>query len=278
MDQLSLGKLLMKVGGLPSLPHITTRILELTDDPDSNPNQICDIICQDQVLASKVLKVVNSAYYGLPRRIATMSEAITILGLQALRTLVVGTSVYKTLGSLQVHRTVRPDQVWQHALACAVSSKIIALELGILQKEHAFMAGLLHDIGKLILASFSCIEYAKALELQQIRGCSLMDAERQILNTTHAEVGKMAAEKWYLPPVLVEPIGYHHNPLTQVPNSELVMVVHLADIMAMMAGYSTAGNTDYTIDLEILKTAGFTYDQLYRLSGEIRGTINVDFI
>ena len=278
MDQLALGKLLMRIGDLPSLPHIASNVLKLTDDPNSTPGEICGVICQDQVLASKVLKVVNSAYYGLPRRIATISEAITILGLQTLRTLVIGTSVYKTLTSLRVNNAARPEQVWQHALACAVSSKIIALELGISQKEHAFMAGLLHDIGKIILNSFNGPDYIKALELQSVRGCPLVDAEQEVLNVTHAEVGKMVAEKWSLPAVLVDPIGYHHTPLDKVRNPELVMVVHLADIMSMMAGYSTAGNSDFGVNPEVLRSAGISFDQLINISGEIRGTISLELI
>lgn len=278
MDQLTLGKLLMKIGELPSLPYITNRVLELTDDPEASSNEICEVICQDHVLASKVLKLVNSAYYGLPRKVGTIPEAVTILGMRMLRALVIGTSVFKTLSGLRGKWAVKPEKIWRHALACAVSSKMIASHLGIAGMENAFTAGLLHDIGKIIFNSFLQEDYLKVMELSSNTGCSVAEAEKEILNTTHAEVGKVVAEKWNLPATLHEPIGYHHDPFCECENRELVMVVHLADIAAMLAGYSTSDNANFLIDPNVFKKSGTTYDQVFRVASEIKGKISLELI
>lgn len=278
MDQLALGKILMKVGDLPSLPGVANRVIELTDNPNSNPQQICDEICRDHVLASKVLKMVNSAYYGLPRKIATIPEATTILGMQMLRTLVIGTSVFKVLSGIKGENAINPEKIRQHALACAVSSRMIAIELGVPHKNHAFMAGLLHDIGKIILNSFFSREYSEVLELSETRGCPFIEAEQELLGTTHAEIGMMVATKWNLPTILVEPIGYHHVPLTACENTDLVLVVYLADITSRLAGYNASGNTELTIDNAVINKTGLNYEKLHRLANEIKGTISLEFI
>jgi len=277
MDQLTLGKIMMKVNNLPVLPHVTNRVLELTNNPKSSPQEICEVICQDQVLASKVLKLVNSVYYGLPRKVATVTEAITILGMQTLRTVVVGASVYKTLNDVRTRRATNPDLIWRHAAVCAVSAKTLAAKLGVLQKEHAFIAGLLHDIGKLILNSFMHEEYGRVLNLLA-KGYSVVEAEQQVLSTTHAEIGGFVAEKWNLPVVLVQPIRYHHDPLYPCQNSELVQVVYLADIISVIAGYSATGTLDFSLDGKVLKKCGLTYEQLYTLADEIKGSMCIDFL
>ncbi len=277
MDQLALSKIMMKINNLPALPYITNRVIELTDNPKSSPREICDVICQDQVLASKVLKLVNSVYYGLPRKVATVTEAITILGMQTLRTVVIGASVYKTLNDVRTRRATNPELIWRHAAVCAVSAKALAGTLGVTHKEYAFMAGLLHDIGKMIFNSFMRDEYSKVLDLLD-KGYFVTDAEKQVLGITHAEIGGFVAEKWSLPVVLVEPISFHHDPLHPCRNPELVQTVYLADIVCGMAGFSATRNSSFSLDSKVVQKCGLTYEQLYKLADEIKGTISIDFL
>ncbi|PKM82573.1 MAG: hydrolase [Firmicutes bacterium HGW-Firmicutes-14] len=278
MDQLTLSKILMKAGDLPSLPFVTSRVIQLTDDPKWTPGEISEVICQDQVLASKVLKLVNSAYYGLPRRIATISEAITILGMKTVRTVVIGASIHKALNSIKGKRAINPEKIWRHAGACAESSKMLAKKLGIKQHEQAFMAGLLHDIGKIILNSLLHEEYSHVLDLVETGNCTVIQAEIEILNTTHAEIGKMVAEKWNLPATLVEPIGLHHDPLCRCENNDLVQIVHMADSMAIMAGYNSTGIDNVSPDSAVLEKWGIKHGDFRRMSEEMKGNINIEFI
>lgn len=278
MNQLTLGKILMNVGDLPALPQITNRIIELTADPDSTNREICNLINRDQVLVAKVLKLVNSAYYGLPRKVATVSEAVNLLGMQTLRTLVVGASVYKTLTGFQKEPAGNFDAMWQHALACAVSSRLIAAELMVAQKDHAFTAGLLHDIGKVILRTLCRDQYHQACALAEVRGCHLIEAEVEVLETSHAEVGKMAAHKWNLPMTLVEPIGYHHEPLADCDNKELVQIVYFGDVVAGLAGYGSETCAGFNLNDVAAKQWGITYERLYSIANQIKGTISLDLI
>ncbi len=278
MDQLTLSKILMKVGDLPSLPQVTYQLVRMTEDSRANPADVSRIICQDQVLASKVLKIVNSAYYGLHRRVATISEAVTILGMKTLRTLVLGASVHKTLSTLKGRRAVNPEKIWRHSYACAVSSKLLAHKMGVSEKEQAFIAGLLHDIGKIVFNFFLADEYAEAVKFAAAKECSLYQAEKEVFNLTHTEIGRLVAEKWNLPQALVDPIGLHHAPLTPCENSETVQVVYLGNILAVMSGFSETGNSGIMLDNKILEKWHLTYEMLHNMSEEIKSNISVDFL
>lgn len=278
MDQLTVGKILMRVGELPALPQVTYRVIELTDNPNASSGDICNEINQDHVLASKVLKLVNSAYFGLPRKIAAISEAVTILGMQMLRSLVIGSTVLQTLDNIPGRRAVAPERSSRHALASAVAGKIIASEVGIREQEHAFTAGLLHDIGIIVLSSLLYREYSMVLEWAETRGCPLLEAERQVLKTDHAEIGRMVAAKWNLPPILVEAIGYHHDPLTAGGTGEITKIVYLADKAAWLAGYGTIDGDNSGIDYNVLYGFNFNYSQLLNIADEIRGLINIQFL
>lgn len=278
MNQLALGKILMNIGDLPALPQITNRIIELTANPESTNQEICDLINMDQVLVAKVLKLVNSAYYGLPRKVATVSEAVAYLGMQTLRTLVVGASVYKTLAGLQKKPGGNYDEIWHHALACAVSSRMVAAELMIRQKDHAFTAGLLHDIGRIILITLFRDQYQQVYQLAEVRGCRLIDAEMEILETCHAEVGKMVAQKWNLPMILVDPIGYHHEPFFDCDNQELVQIVYLGNIVASLAGYGSDTCSRLILNDAVFKQWDVSYEMLNLIADQVKGNVSLDLI
>ena len=278
MNQLALGKILMNVGDLPALPQITNRIIELTADPESTNQEICDLINRDQVLVAKVLKLVNSAYYGLPRKVASVSEAVALLGMQTLRTLVVGASVYKTLAGMKKKSVGNYEEIWRHALACAVSSRLVATELVISQKDHAFTAGLLHDIGRVILATLCTDRYQKVYELAEVRGCPLIEAEQEILETSHAEVGTIIAHKWNLPLTLIDPIGYHHEPFANCDNQELVQMVYLGNIAARLAGYGSDSCDHFTLNDSVIKQWGINYEMLHLVAEKVKGNISLDLI
>ncbi|ADG82956.1 HDOD domain-containing protein [Thermincola potens] len=269
MDQLTLAMVMRKVGALPALPHITTRVLELIDNPDSKPQDICKLISQDQVLTTKVLRLVNSAYYGLPRQVATITEAVTILGLQTLRTIVLGVSVYKTLGGLGQKKVLAPEQIWKHSIATATASKILAAKLGFEYVEQAFVAGLLHDIGKMILNSLMTKEYLEVMRLAGETDKSFLQAEREVLEFDHSVVGDLLAEKWNLPDCLVEPIGYHHDPFAALNHPDLTCIVHLANAAAVIAGFGLGNDKDFHLDNKVLSRMNYSFDKVTELASEV---------
>lgn len=275
MNQLTLAKIMMKINELPVLSQVTTRIIEMTNDPKTTTDQICDVVAQDQVVVSKALKIVNSAYYGLPRKIATIKEAVTLLGTDTLRTLVIGASVYNSLELLSGDRKINIENLWRHSAACAAASRIIAIRLGVTGQEHAFVAGLLHDVGKIILLFVKPKEYFDVIT-DAASGVGLIETEKELLGFTHAEVGKIAAAKWNLPPLLVDVIGDHHDDKQQ--DSDLSDVVKIANSVSNMAGYSFGGSGNLSINTNLLTNCGLTYEDICRISDELQGKISVEFL
>ncbi len=278
MDQLDLAKALRKVGELPALPHVTTKVLQLIISPDSSSQDICNVLIQDQVLTSKVLRLVNSAYYGLPRKVATVTEAVTMLGLHTLQPLVLGVSVYKTLGSLKGKNVLNPEKIWKHSIAVAAASRVLAERLKFERIEQAFIAGLLHDIGKIVIQSVLPQEYEEVLHMVNETDLSLIEAERQVLSFDHTLVGKLVAEKWNLPESLVEPIGYHHTPTKTAKYAGLTQIVHLANAAAIVAGYGLGNDKDFHLDNRVLLKTNLTFDNIVALSAEVGKLVTADML
>lgn len=278
LDQLTLAKIIMKINELPFLPSITGRVVELTEDPKTTTAQLSDVISQDQVLVSKALKMVNSAYYGLPRKIASVTETVTILGLDTLRTLVIGASVYSTINQISKGNGFKQESLWRHSAASAAAARILSIKMGIEQKEHAFVAGLLHDIGKIIILSFMPEEYHNIIKNSEAADKSLHDMEKEVLHCTHADIGKIVAQKWSFPDILVDTIGNHHDPAYQGENYELVAVVHLSNAVSKMAGYGIGPREIISVNQDLLKKTGIEYDELCLVADEIKGKISIDFL
>lgn len=275
MNQLTLAKVMMKINELPVLSNITSRIIELTNDPKTTTDQLCDVISQDQVIVSKALKIVNSAYYGMPRKIVTIREAVTMLGTDTIRTIVIGASVFSTLEHLSGLNKSIIESMWRHSAACAAASRIIALRMGITEQEHAFVAGLLHDIGKIVLIFVKPNEYNEVIN-KIAQGKTSIETEQELLGFTHTEVGRIAAEKWSLPPLLVSVIGNHHDDTQQ--DCELVTVVKIADAVSNMAGYSIGLSENISISSLALSSCGLTYQDLCQISDELTGKISIEFL
>lgn len=276
MEQLAWAKIIPKLNSLPLLPHVVNRVIELADDPKADTQELCLMIGQDQVLVSKVLKLVNSAYYGLPRKIGTISEAVTILGMQTIKTVVIGASIYSTLNS--VNNGSKQEQFWRHSVACAAASRIISIKTGLKQGEQTFVAGLIHDIGKIILTLFMPAEYVKVTEITRMGGKSVFEAEKDVLGFTHAEIGRFIAEKWNLPGFLVDTIGGHHDRSLEGENADILKVVYLANAAADMAGYGSDSAELLSINHGVLSGCNLTYRELCMISEEIKGKISIDFL
>lgn len=278
MDQLALALVLKKVNELPSLPIVTNKVITLIDDPEVSAPQVCEMICRDQVLTTKILKLVNSAYYGLPRKVSTLTDAVTILGLDTLRTLTISVSAFRTFSKGAGVKGLTSNQVWQHSIACAAAAKIIARKISFAQAEQAFLAGLLHDIGKMVLLNFLPEEYSLAIEKTNTDGINLVRAEMEVFGIDHAQLGKILVEKWNLPDILTEPIAGHHKPGQGGEHLLITRIVHLANAVAVSAGYGLGNDRDYFLDLRSLQDTGLSFEELMNPVQEIRGFVNMDIL
>jgi len=237
MDREEIRLTIRNIKNLPTLPAIVGRILEVADEAGSSARELADIISHDQSVSAKVLNLANSAFYGFSRRIATIPQAVVVLGFETVKSLALGVSVFQSL-SLKVGRvTFDREQFWMHSIGCAAAAKLVAKSIGLKDTGTPFVAGLLHDVGKVILDTYFNAEYQRVIEEMLDEGRSAVDVETDVLNIDHAEVGGWMATRWKFPDTLVTPITFHHNLLgTPAENLNFVLMVNLANILTKKSG------------------------------------------
>lgn len=238
---------LRSVGQLPTLPVVYSRLQKVLGDPRVSAQEVGSVIEQDQSLASKVLKIVNSAYYSFPRRISTLSQAVVILGFNEVKNLALSISVINAFGE---YGNTAFDRIafWKHSLAVAVCAGCIAKKAGAAisnSHEEAFVAGLLHDIGKIVEDQFMHDIFQEAFQKGQTQGMLLFEAEKATMGFTHQETGEFITELWKLPSQLVITTSFHHSPLGKKGTTNafaLVSLVHVADIIVRSIGLGSGGD------------------------------------
>jgi len=232
-------KIIARIDDLPTLPRTVLKITELVNDPKSSAKDLSRIITDDQVLTARLLKLVNSSFYGFPQRISTVTNAIVLLGFDAIRNLLLTTSVFDLFAGRNKKRRQDQEKFWDHSLGCAVGAKVIGNYLRHDKIEELFVSGLLHDIGKIVEMLFLPDEFAKVAAAVNRENILMITAENQVLGFNHAEIGKLLAEKWNLPIKLEQVIAYHHQPNFAGSFIMEASIVHLADILsrALNMGY-----------------------------------------
>lgn len=231
-----------KIIGLPTLPTIVTQLIALVGNPKSSARDVAQLISTDQALTAKILKVANSAFYGFARKIATVQLAIVVLGFEAVKNLSLSVAVLKRFSAGQDHTLFDRQRFWEHTIGCAVAGRMLARRLRPRMEGEAFVGGILHDIGKLILIEYFPNEFTEALELAHAEGLHIVEAEEKVLGVTHADVGGWLAEKWNLPEPLVETITCHHRPYERERPEALVLVVHMANALVRHCGVGCSGD------------------------------------
>ncbi len=221
---------------LVSPPTTYSQLDALIHDDNASAEDISQVINTDPALTSRLLKIVNSPYYGFPSQISTISRAITIVGTRELTQLVLATSVINAFKGIPAD-LIKMDDFWRHSIACAITSSLVAKQCKLASTEQYFIAGLLQNIGSLVLYQ-TIPELAKEAITSALFGQeTVYEAEKRLFGFDHTEVGEALAQKWNLPIALLEVIRYHHTP-TQAPVFPIeVAVVHVADIMVTSTGH-----------------------------------------
>ncbi len=235
-------RIIARVEDLPTLPRTVLRITELVNDPKSSARDLARIITDDQVLAARLLKLVNSSFYGFPQRISTITAAIVLLGFDAIRNLLLTTSVFELFSNRNQVSLIRQEQFWDHSLGCAVASKVIGNHLRYDKVEELFVAGLLHDIVKIVEMIFLPQAFKEINRLVKDKNILMITAEAKVLGYRHPEVGKLLAERWNLPPKLISVILNHHQPSTAGRFAFEAAIVHLGDILCRSLNIGSGGD------------------------------------
>lgn len=223
------------LSGLPTLPGVVRFVSTVVEDSQSSMQDVGEIISRDQVLSAKILRMVNSPFYGFPGRISSVTHALVLLGLGVVKGLVLSTAVFDNLDS-------KYRGLWEHSLGTAVISRQIAKAVGLQDSEDIMIAGLLHDLGKVVLAVVEPDQYDTAIRLAHAERIHIAQAERQVFGVDHTEVSAWVCERWHLPQRLVECLTLHHLPLQAYQSPEPTAIVHVADILARAMGYGAPGD------------------------------------
>jgi len=230
---------------MPSLPTSVAKILEVCNDPNASPADLNRIISIDPVLMGKVMKLINSAYYGLNQEITSLVRAIIMLGINTVKNLALSTAVLGTLGKTLKSQALNMDGFWRHSLCVGVTAKLIATQRKVDRKilEEYFIAGLLHDIGKIPLNNRLSEEYVQVMALSDRELLPLYAAESQIFTMSHSDVGGIVVENWKLGDEILDAVRFHHSPLTyEGEHKDLLYTVAMANYFANVTEMGFAGD------------------------------------
>lgn len=219
------------VEGLVSPPEVCIRLLDLVDSPKSTAHEIGEVISSDPNLSARLLKLVNSSFYNYSGRIDTLSRAIAIVGTRELYSLAISVSAVRAFSRIPA-QLINMDTFWRHSLFCGIIARNLAKRCGILHPERLFVAGLLHDIGELVMFARAPEKSRDLMLMAEGNEHVLAYAERQEFGFTHADLGGLLATLWKLPDTLVEAISCHHKPFDAVCSKQQAGIVKIADILA----------------------------------------------
>lgn len=216
---------------LPTLPAIVSKVVALLDDQDATPDEIADLILSDQVLAARVIRVVNSPLYRTSNSIMSVKRALLFLGFKSVREMIL--TSYFVEGFKNKEQSFDMKIFWIHSFSVGAISRRIALQVDYPDMEKAYLVGILHDIGKVFLGHYCKDEYGQMLADIQNTSATTYEAEYECFGTTHCEVGLCLAQRWNFPPVYSDVISYHHSSEMATEDPLLTAIVSLADFYCL---------------------------------------------
>ena len=279
MTKINIDLMLASVSSLPTLPVVAHRVGELVSDPGSDSKKIADTIKQDQSLCARVLTLANSAYYAVPGGVSDVRRAISYLGFNTVYQLVLTVSVFEALPAAS-NGAFDLKELWKHSLGTAIASEATGKQIGFAVPEELFTSGLLHDIGKVALASLSAKNLDEVVRIAKRDGRSFREVEREGGLPTHDDIGARLAAKWKLPGSIAAGIGYHHK-LTDVSRAGLARGLHavadvvaLADVVCRRAGVGNGGDEVVPMpDPLLLERLNLTQAAVQKIQDEVPRTI-----
>lgn len=229
----NLSALTDRIDAFPTLPTVAVRVMEITANPESSSKELMKVISHDQSLAAAILKMANSPFFGLVKEVSSIQHALTVLGYTEIRNLVLTKTLFNSFKNLRKDSRFDIGGFWEHSLSCGLAAKIIAADLKG-DTNDFFMAGLIHDIGKLIIYMALPMEFSEIIETAGPLKHRMFEAEKDILGVTHEEVGMMLLKRWMFPENLLTAVGFHHRPCEAKKESLFPLVVHAADLLTYL--------------------------------------------
>lgn len=268
--------LVVKVKNLPPVSHTALKLVTLLEQPAVSNSEVVETLRCDNVLTARLLRACNSPYFGLADTVSSVEQAVLILGHQQILHIVLTLAFGSVMVVPMPGYMVEANELWRHSLVSATAAECVANEINILASEPsvAFTAGLLHDIGKLVLGQALTFDQQAEIQRQaESHQQTRQEAERLILGTDHAEVGAFLLQRWHVPEEIVEAVANHHHPVLE-PEPKLSAIAHLANLLAHVAaaGDTAIPPTDVPSP-EVLTALGMTPDQLTEMILPIRESL-----
>lgn len=230
MESTKLTEIVASIEAFPSMPAAGSKLLAVLEEPEVSVQKVEGILRYDPGLTANVLKLANSAYFGIPARVGSVKQAIVLLGLKRLMQLVIASCVGAVMNKSIPGYNIPPGNLWRHSIAVSIAAEALVKDKKNLETEDFFTAALLHDIGKLVLGSF-IKENLGAIESVRARGIPFVIAENMILGTDHAEIGAKILSMWSFPKEVVNAVRWHHDPEASDYSSLQIDVVHLSNLL-----------------------------------------------
>ena len=255
---------------IATLPEVTMKIVEVVQDERSTAHDLHQIVRNDPALSARVLRVVNSAFYGLPGQIGSIDRAIMLLGLNAVKNIAIAASIGKMFKSSVVCDDFTGKDLWTHSVAVGATNKLITSAIGMALPDEAFLTGLIHDIGLVAVMQCHSEDIRKIVDLTK-SGVPYRKAEEEIIGANHQEIGAALTAKWKFPRSFQFVTGFHHEPMALAPENRMLSVItHISDILCARGeiGMKITVETE-EIPQELQDEIGITSEQLNEIAGNI---------
>ncbi|MFY9234450.1 MAG: HDOD domain-containing protein [Fimbriimonadaceae bacterium] len=269
MSNLTLEDIVQKTPDLPTIPAAALAVMRETESATGSANSVAHHLATDQALTARVLRLSNSAYYGLQRQVMDLQEAVVVLGMRSVRNLAMVAATYPWLSKPLKGYGLGPQEMWTHAFGVAVGAQLLAKKARLKDTDSMFTAGLVHNMGKVALSIWLENKIHAMLALATRDNLTFDQVEKKLLGYDHAEVGAYMADRWNLPKPLIEAIQYHHEPNSCPEPNLIVDCVHVADFLTMSMGYGLGGDgLRYDFQEEALQRIGLEASAFDEIAAE----------
>lgn len=256
-----------KIKNIPSLPEIITKSIEIMQDKNTSANDLSKVISNDIGLTARVLKLVNSAYYGFPKQISTIQQAISILGFTTIKGVILSASIFKMFSDKN-NQMFNYKDFWKHSLLVATGTRKLSKYLENNLKDDIFAAAFLHDIGKVIFAQYDRQNYSQVCKFENLTDKEYMKKEEEVCGLNHCEIANIVAYSWNLPEIFCDIITYHHYPQNSFKFEKECTIVFLSDLIVKSV-MSNENLTNDNIPLDLLENLGISVDNIYSVHDEL---------
>lgn len=254
-----------EVSHIATLPEVTMKIIGLVEDPDSTAQDLNKVISNDPALGTRILKVVNSVFYGLPRQIGSINRAIVLLGLNAVKNIAIAASLAKLFRGGQISDQFNARDLWIHSIGVATATRLLADKVGLGLPDEAFLAGLIHDLGIMVEIQVRRAKFVEVIDkLAADPELTMREAESQVIGANHEQFGSGLCKLWKFPSSFAYVTGFHHHPHDLAgQNRLLTSLVHVADVLCakLEIGFTRSVETDH-VQSELLDPLNLTQQQV----------------